>query len=194
MRNRKTAYLVRLALLMAITVLLAATPLGYIPAGVLSFTIMVLPVAVGGVLLGLPAGLVLGLTFGVTSFLKAPTEALGQLMLGYSGLFTAFVCIAPRVCVGLFAGLMHKAAQRGERRPAWLYLITGGGASLVNTALFVGLIYVFCHGLVENAFGLAIWSSTLLGGVVEMAANAVLTTAVAKALERFVQPNGVQTV
>ena len=194
MRNRKTAYLVRLALLMAITVLLAATPLGYIPAGVLSFTIMVLPVAVGGVLLGLPAGLVLGLTFGVTSFLKAPTEALGQLMLGYNGLFTAFVCIAPRVCVGLFAGLMHKAARRGERRPAWLYLITGGGASLVNTALFVGLIYVFCHGLVENAFGLAIWSSTLLGGVVEMAANAVLTTAVAKALERFVQPNGVQTV
>lgn len=77
MRNTKTAYLVRLALLMAITILLAATPLGYIPAGALSFTIMVLPVAVGGVLMGLPAGLILGLAFGVTSFLKAPTEALG---------------------------------------------------------------------------------------------------------------------
>lgn len=192
MRNNKTAYLVRLALMMAITILLAATPLGYIPAGALSFTIMVLPVAVGGVLMGLPAGLILGLTFGVTSFLKAPTEALGQLVLSYSGLFTAFVCIAPRVCVGLFAGLMHKAALRGERRPAWLYLIAGGGASLVNTALFVGLIYVFCHALVENAFGLAIWSSTLLGGVVEMAANAVLTMAVAKALERFVRPGGVK--
>ncbi len=193
MRNTKTAYLVRLALLMAITILLAATPLGYIPAGALSFTIMVLPVAVGGVLMGLPAGLILGLAFGVTSFLKAPTEALGQLILSYSGLFTAFVCIAPRVCVGLFAGLMHKAARRRARRSAWLYLLTGGGASLVNTALFLGLLFIFCRPLIDGTFGVAIWSSTLLGGVVEMAANAVLTMAVAKALERFVKPTAFKT-
>lgn len=188
MKSTKTTALVRIGLLMAITILLAATPLGYIPAGPLSFTIMVLPVAVGGVLLGLPAGLVLGLTFGLTSLAKAPTEALGQLILGYSGLFTAFVCVVPRVCVGLFAGWMHGVLQKKKARPAWLYLLAGGGASFVNTALFVGLIYVFCHGLVENAFGLAIWSSTLLGGAVEMAANAVLTMAAAKALERFVKP------
>ena len=47
--------------------------------------------------MGTPAGLILGLTFGVTSFIKAPTEALGPLILSYSGLFTAFVCIVPRV-------------------------------------------------------------------------------------------------
>ena len=188
MKSTKTTYLVRIALLMAITIVLAATPLGYIPAGVLSFTIMVLPVAIGGVLMGTPAGLILGLTFGVTSFIKAPTEALGQLILSYSGVFTAFVCIVPRVCVGLFAGLMHNVMKGRQKQPAWLYLLAGGGSSFVNTALFVGMIYLFCHGIVENAFGLAIWSSTLLGGVVEMAANAVLTMAIAKALERFVRP------
>ena len=48
MKSTKTTYLVRIALLMAITIVLAATPLGYIPAGVLSFTIMVLPVCIGG--------------------------------------------------------------------------------------------------------------------------------------------------
>lgn len=190
MKNTKTAHLVRIALLMAITIVLAATPLGYIPAGALSFTIMVLPVAVGGVLLGMPAGLILGLTFGITSFIKAPTEALGQLVLSYSGLFTAFVCIAPRVCVGLFAGLVHKLTQRRAKRPAWMYLIAGGGASFVNTALFVGLLYVFCRPLIDGAFGVAIWSSTLLGGVVEMIANAVLTMVIAKALERFVKEGG----
>ena len=176
MKSTKTTYLVRIALLMAITIVLAATPLGYIPA------------AIGGVLMGTPAGLILGLTFGVTSFIKAPTEALGQLILSYSGLFTAFVCIVPRVCVGLFAGLMHNVMKGRQKQPAWLYLLAGGGSSFVNTALFVGMIYLFCHGIVENAFGLAIWSSTLLGGVVEMAANAVLTMAIAKALERFVRP------
>ena len=141
MKSTKTTYLVRIALLMAITIVLAATPLGYIPAGVLSFTIMVLPVG-----------------------------------------------IVPRVCVGLFAGLMHNVMKGRQKQPAWLYLLAGGGSSFVNTALFVGMIYLFCHGIVENAFGLAIWSSTLLGGVVEMAANAVLTMAIAKALERFVRP------
>lgn len=190
MKNTKTAYLVRIALLMAITIVLAATPLGYIPAGALSFTIMVLPVAVGGVLLGMPAGLILGLTFGVTSFIKAPTEALGQLVLSYSGFFTAFVCIAPRVCVGLFAGLVHKLTQRRESRPTWAYLIAGGGASFVNTALFLGLLHIFCRPLIDGAFGAAIWSSTLLGGVVEMFANAVLTMVIAKALERFVKVGG----
>ena len=136
MKSTKTTYLVRIALLMAITIVLAATPLGYIPAGVLSFTIMVLPVAIGGVLMGTPAGLILGLTFGVTSFIKAPTEALGQLILSYSGLFTAFVCIVPRVCVGLFAGLMHNVMKGRQKQPAWLYLLAGGGSSFVNTALF----------------------------------------------------------
>ena len=48
MNNKKISSLTRTALLAAITVLLAATPLGYIPAGVLSFTIMVLPVAIAG--------------------------------------------------------------------------------------------------------------------------------------------------
>ena len=191
MNNTKTVRLVRIGLLIAITILLAATPLGYIPAGPLSFTIMVLPVAVGGVLLGMPAGLILGLTFGLTSLAKAPSEALGQLILSYSGLFTAFVCVVPRVCVGAFAGWIHERLAKSERRGAWMYLLAGGGASFVNTALFVGLIYVFCHGLVEGAFGAVIWSSTLLGGVVEMAANAVLTMVVAKALERFVRPAAV---
>ena len=137
---------------MAITIVLAATPLGYIPAGVLSFTIMVLPVAIGGVLMGTPAGLILGLTFGVTSFIKAPTEALGQLILSYSGLFTAFVCIVPRVCVGLFAGLMHNVMKGRQKQPAWLYLLAGGGSSFVNTALFVGMIYLFCHGRPSDVF------------------------------------------
>lgn len=35
MKSTKTTYLVRIALLMAITIVLAATPLGYIPAAVM---------------------------------------------------------------------------------------------------------------------------------------------------------------
>ncbi|MEG2082623.1 MAG: ECF transporter S component [Oscillospiraceae bacterium] len=187
MKNLKTAKLTRLALLIAITVILAATPLGYIPAGPLSFTIMVLPVAVGGVLMGPSAGLILGLAFGITSLMKAPSEAFGQLVINYSGLFTVVICVLPRVIVGGFAGFMHKFASLKDKKSPLLFALCGGGCSAINTILFVGLAYLFCGKLVEGAFGVAIWSSLLIGGVVEMVANAFLTMAVCQPLKKFFQ-------
>lgn len=185
MKNLKTIKLTRLALLMAITFLLAATPLGYIPAGPLSFTIMVLPVAIGGILMGPTAGLILGLTFGLTSLMKAPSEAFGQLVISYSGIFTVVICVLPRVLVGAFAGLMHKFAEKSNKKSPLLFALCGGGCSFVNTVLFVGLAYLFCGSIVEGAFGVAIWSSLILGGVVEMIANAFLTMAVCTPLKKF---------
>lgn len=185
MKNSKTVKLTRLALLMAITVILAATPLGYIPAGALSFTIMVLPVAVGGALMGVPAGLILGLTFGLTSLMKAPSEALGQLIISYSTLFTVIVCVLPRVAVGLFAGFMGKIMEKSNKKSPLMFAICGGGASIVNTVLFLGLIYIFCRPLIEGAFGVAIWSSVAVGGIVEMFANAFLTMIISQPLKRF---------
>ena len=185
MKNTKTTSLVRIALLMAITIVLAATPLGYIPAGPLSFTIMVLPVAIGGVMLDKNAGLILGLTFGITSLISAPTQAMGQLLLAQSGILTAAICIVPRVLVGFVSGLFHKIHLKNGKRPLWVYLAAGGAASFTNTALFLGLIYIFSHTLIEGAFGIAIWSSLLVGGVMELAANAFFTMVIAKALERI---------
>ena len=182
MNSKKISSLTRTALLAAITVLLAATPLGYIPAGVLSFTIMVLPVAIAGGTLDLNGALICGLAFGVTSFFKAPSEALGQLILAYSGIMTAVICIVPRVCVGLFAGIAGRFA-RGKKKAAG-YFILGLGSSVVNTVLFLGLLYIFCGQLVTGAFGVAVWSTTLAGGAVEAVANGILCAAVMKAAEK----------
>lgn len=182
MNNAKISALTKTALLAAITVLLAATPLGYIPAGALSFTIMVLPVAIAGGTLDLSGALVCGLAFGVTSFFKAPGEALGQLILAHSGIMTAVICIVPRVCVGLFAGFAGRFVRK--RKSAAGYFFLGLGSSMVNTALFLGLLYIFCGQLVSGAFGVAIWSTTLAGGAVEAAANGILCAALLKALEK----------
>lgn len=187
----KTSYIVRTALLMSITVLLAATPLGYVylPFIGLSLTIMVLPVALGGLLLGPPAGIILGLTFGITSLIKAPTEALGQLLLGYSPFMTALICILPRLLVGVLAGLCSTLIARGGRWSNFTACaVYGGLCSLVNTVGFVGLIYLFCHQLVENAFGLAVWSTTLVGGLAEAVLNALLAAAIVTALAHIVRP------
>ena len=95
---------------------------------------------------------------------------------------TAVICIVPRVCVGLFAGIAGRFV-RGKKKAAG-YFILGLGSSVVNTVLFLGLLYIFCGQLVTGAFGVAVWSTTLAGGAVEAVANGILCAAVMKAAEK----------
>ena len=55
-----TKYLVEMALLVAIILLMAFTPIGYIKTAGLGITLIVVPVAVGAVTLGPTAGAILG--------------------------------------------------------------------------------------------------------------------------------------
>lgn len=59
-----TKYLVEMALLVAIILLMAFTPIGYIKTAGLEITLIVVPVAVGAVTLGPTAGAILGGVFG----------------------------------------------------------------------------------------------------------------------------------
>ena len=54
-----TKYLVEMALLVAIILLMAFTPIGYIKTAGLEITLIVIPVAVGAVTLGPAAGMVI---------------------------------------------------------------------------------------------------------------------------------------
>lgn len=65
-----TKYLVELALLVAVILLMAFTPIGYIKTLGLEITLIVIPVAVGAVTLGPTGGAILGGVFGVTSFIQ----------------------------------------------------------------------------------------------------------------------------
>ena len=70
-RNGNLVNLVTLALLMALIFLMGQTPLGLIPLGFCNVTLLVIPVAVGTLFMGLKYGVLLGLTFGATSFVSA---------------------------------------------------------------------------------------------------------------------------
>ena len=55
-----TTYMVEMALLIAIILIMAFTPIGYIKTFGLEITLIVVPVAVGAVVLGPTAGAILG--------------------------------------------------------------------------------------------------------------------------------------
>ena len=83
-----------------LTLLLSASPLGYLPVpGTAQFlTVAHIPVVLGGVLCGPLVGLLLGLLFGVGNYWYVPHDPVVQ--------------IFPRMLCGLVAGVVFTAARR----------------------------------------------------------------------------------
>lgn len=198
--NRKlnVRHMTELALLTAIVLVMAFTPLGYLmtPWGV-QISFIVIPVAVGSVVLGPGAGAFLGLVFGLSSFIKAFQTATGILMLDVSPV-GVFICSVPtRVLVGLLPGLIYKAMRK---KPG---LRTAGQAvsclltPLINTLLYmtvnwllfadVWLDMVAAAGF-QNVSGLgllgAMFAMVGVNAIAEIIACLLIGTAVCKALIR----------
>ena len=71
MKSKNIKILVLLAFFVAIEVILANTPLGYVPVGAINATTLHIPVIIAGILLGKKYGALIGFVFGLTSFMKA---------------------------------------------------------------------------------------------------------------------------
>ena len=68
--KKKISELVLTSLFAAIIIIMAFTPLGYIPLGIINATIIQIPVIIGALFCGPKQGAFLGFLFGFTSFLK----------------------------------------------------------------------------------------------------------------------------
>lgn len=156
MRNNKIAELVLTALFAAIIIIMAFTPLGYIPLVVINATIIHIPVILGSLFCGPKKGGFLGFIFGLTSFIKntvMPTSlsafvfspVLAVNMVGTSGIFkSAFICFVPRILVGVvpyFVCISVKKAVTSEQKNLWttvfnimmgLFLLIGVRAFLLK--------------------------------------------------------------
>ena len=108
-----TKYLVEMALLVAIILIMAFTPIGYIRTAGLEITLIVVPVAVGAVTLGPAAGAILGGVFGVTSFIQCfGMSPFGAALLGINGFLTFLVCVPTRILMGWLTGLIYKGLRK----------------------------------------------------------------------------------
>ena len=140
-----TKYLVEMALLVAIILLMAFTPIGYIKTAGLEITLIVIPVAVGAVTLGPAAGAILGGVFGITSFIQCfGMSAFGTLLLGVNPVFTFLVCVPTRILDGWLTGLIYAGLKEenvaevlaaadgrtlsGKGRMRRLYMLPGPGS------------------------------------------------------------------
>ncbi|MDE7198710.1 MAG: ECF transporter S component [Lachnospiraceae bacterium] len=144
MKNEKTYELVLTALFTAIIVIMAFTPLGYIPLVVINATIIHIPVILGALFLGPKKGAFLGFVFGLTSFInntfKAATASafvfspvLAYNIDGVAGVFKSlYICFVPRILVGVvpyFVYILIRRALKSEQKV--MRIVVDAAASLI---------------------------------------------------------------
>ncbi len=176
------------AILAAIILLMAFTPLGYLRVGPVSITFLVIPVVIGGMTLGPVRGGFLGAVFGATSFAQCfMGDPFGAALMALSPLATAAACFIPRVLIGVVAGLLFPALLKVSRSHALAFIVTAVAGTLTNTVLFVGMVVGFqgsCFG------GSPFW--TIFAGfftvnvALELAVGVVVSAALSAVLDRFV--------
>ena len=148
--TEKIRRLVLLAVLTAIVLLMAFTPLGYLKLPFLEISFLMIPVVLGAILLGPAAGAVLGAVFGLTSFFQCfGMSAFGTVLLGINPVLMFLVCVPTRILAGWLSGVIFSAIFKAEEKREKRHLISFGAASLagpiLNTILFTGTLTVFFY-------------------------------------------------
>lgn len=141
----KIRKMVILAMLTAVIILMTFTPLGYLKLPFVEISFLMLPVALGAILLGPVAGAILGTVFGITSFIQCfGASALGAMLLSINPFLTFLVCVPTRILAGWLTGLVFQAIYRAEAKREKKHLLSFGAASLCapifNTLFFMGTL------------------------------------------------------
>lgn len=187
-----TKQLTILGLMVAVLLLMAYTPLGYLNIGPLAITFNMIPVAVCAITLGPVGGAIAGAVFGLTSFLQCigvgGISAMGAILFDINP-FLAFVQrFVPRTLDGLLIGYIFMAIRKWKNVPLACF-VTGFCAAFLNTLFFMtALIALFGNTeYVQGLIGgknivLFVCSFVGINAVFEMLASTIITGAVGTAL------------
>lgn len=205
-RKHDTRWMVSVALMAAIIIVLANTPLGMIQLPIIKATTVHIPVIIGAVLLGPGAGAILGAVFGICSLVSntmAPTLlsfAFSPFMstTGIPGVLKAiWISVGCRILIGVAAGWLWILLSKLRLNQLIAFPIVGFIGSMVNTVTVMGSIYLlFAQQYAEaKEVGItAVWGlimgTVTASGIPEAIAAAVLVTALGKVLLRFMKRTG----
>ena len=196
-RDNSTHRMVALAMMAAIVILLANTPLGLIHLPIIKATTVHIPVILGAILLGPTAGCVLGGVFGVCSLISntiAPTMPSFAFSPFYAdGLVGAvkslWISVGCRVLIGLVSGWLWIILKKVKLPDLAALPVVGFVGSMTNTVAVMGSIYFLLAEQYAQAREVAVTAvyglimATVTGaGVMEAIAALVLVTAIGKAL------------
>ena len=193
-RQLGITYIVELGTLIAIVLIMAFTPLGYIPTPMIKISLISIPVAVGAILLGPSAGLILGTIFGLTSVIQSiGGDGLGPLMMQIAPISNIIVRLPTRMLMGWLTGMIYQGLKDSKLHTVSIP-VACLSAPVLNTLLYMTTLcllffnkpevrdWATAAGLpIENVFAFV---SAMVGfnAVFEATASFIIGTAVTKAL------------
>lgn len=197
-KKHDTRWMVSVALMAAIVIVLANTPLGMIQLPIIKATTVHIPVILGAILLGPGAGVILGAVFGICS-LVSNTMAPTLLSFAFSpflsttgipgALKAIWISVGCRILIGVVAGWLWVVFTKIKLNQFIALPIVGFVGSMVNTVTVMGSIYfLFAQQYAEAkevaltaVFGLVMGTVTA-SGIPEAIAAAILVLALGKVL------------
>ena len=197
-KKHDTRWMVSVALMAAIVIVLANTPLGMIQLPIIKATTVHIPVILGAILLGPGAGAILGAIFGICS-LVSNTMAPTLLSFAFSpflsttgipgALKAIWISVGCRILIGVVAGWLWVLFTKIKLNEFIALPIVGFVGSMVNTVTVMGSIYfLFAQQYAEAkevaltaVFGLVMGTVTA-SGIPEAIAAAILVLALGKVL------------
>ncbi len=189
--KKKILTLTENAMLAAIVVLMAFTPIGYLQLGLVKMTFIMIPVAVGAITLGEKSGAFLGLVFGITSFVQCfGLDIFGTTLMSINPIYTFIMCLIPRVLMGYLCGLVYKALARFKKGVA--VVVASLSAPIFNTVFFMTLLMLFfgnsdyimsMRAGTENLWAFLV-AFVGLNGVMEVVSTILIAPPVALAVEK----------
>lgn len=192
-QRQQILYLVQLALLLSILTLLNFTPLGFPKIGPVHMTLMSIPVIVGAIVLGPAAGTFLGLTFGIFSFMLAPSDPLFSVVFASKPFTLAVICIIPRMLIGITSSYAAKIFKKSFRSEKTSYVLASLIGSLTNTVLFIGGVILLLNQLLaekiaefsEKSFTIFWLSIAAINGIPEAIVCTIVSASVIVALKKL---------
>ena len=192
-KQLKTSQITMLGLMIAILLLMAYTPLGYLNIGPLAITFNMIPVAISAIVLGPVGGAIAGAVFGITSFLQCigigGTSAMGAMLFSINPILAFIQRFIPRLLDGLLLGYIFQGLRKKTKNIYASCAVTRFFSAFLNTLFFMTLLVVL-FGNTEYIQGLMggknviVFICTFVGvnAICEMLSATIVTGAVGAAL------------
>ena len=198
-KSKNTKFITLMGVLLAIEIIMAFTPLGFVPLGFTKATTIHIPVVIGAIFLGPLAGAILGGAFGIlsiiintvspalTSFVFSPFITIGG---AQGNIWSLVIALVPRMLIGIVAYYSYKWVSKIDKTKVIAYATAGVVGSLTNTVLVMSGIYIFLgqqyaaakEVTFEALFGV-IMGIIGVNGIPEAIVAAIIVTLVCKVLK-----------
>lgn len=154
MKKLATSQITLIGVLSAVTMMLGLTPLGFIPIGFTTATIMHIPVIIGAIMAGPVVGGFIGLIFGFSSVFYA---IMNPNIISYVFL-NPFVSVLPRILIGIVAAYTYQLISKvpEKKLKILMQLAWYGIAVYLAMGIYSGIRQYQAYSIIMNSLLLAV--------------------------------------